>query len=105
MSFMQPQIIHGKWIVIEVQSGTEIVPRDAMPESWDHTNPDAAEQLSMFLSDHRVLSISIRTAWGARLSAPGYLDCTDWFIDDSREWVEQTLHDMYDIESDEEAEA
>lgn len=36
--------------------------------------------------------------WGARLSAPGYLDCTDWCVFDTAEEAKEHLREMYDAE-------
>jgi hypothetical protein len=33
--------------------------------------------------------------YGARLSAPGYLDCTEWAVFDTEEEAEKYLTDMY----------
>jgi len=36
--------------------------------------------------------------WGARLSAPGYLDCTDWSVFDTEREAKEYLRDTYDVE-------
>jgi len=41
--------------------------------------------------------------YGARLSAPGYLDCTEWAVFDTVAQAEQYLEEMYGDEESEEA--
>jgi hypothetical protein len=40
--------------------------------------------------------VEIITGYGARLSAPGYLDCTDWAVFDSRAAAEVYLDELTD---------
>ena len=41
-------------------------------------------------------------AWGARLSAPGYLDCTEWCVFDTEAEAAQYLLDTYYDQPDDE---
>jgi hypothetical protein len=38
--------------------------------------------------------------YGARLSAPGYLDCTEWVVFDYRAEAVEYLQDTYEVEVD-----
>ena len=40
-------------------------------------------------------SIEIVSGWGARLSAPGYLDCTEWSVYETEEEARADLAEMY----------
>lgn len=45
--------------------------------------------------------VSVKTAWGARYSAPGYLDCTDWVMGDTEEEAVAECKEMYGNDDDE----
>lgn len=49
-------------------------------------------------------SVEIITGYGARLSAPGYPDCTEWAVFDSCEAAEEYLVEMYGDEETEDSE-
>ncbi len=68
MSHLRPQAIHDLFVVCETTSGVEVFPADAvgLNESYaDYTTGTIA-------------SVELVTGWFARLSAPGYMDCTEW---------------------------
>jgi hypothetical protein len=46
-------------------------------------------------------SVELRHAWGARYSAPGYLDCTDWCLGETEEEAVQECKDLYGDDEDE----
>ena len=83
MSFMQPQIVLGYWQEYSINgecfvgfNGDDI--------------PDGAE------------AVAIRQGHGARLSAPGYMDCTEWTVFDTEADAAQYLLDTYyDMADDE----
>jgi hypothetical protein len=103
MAFMQKQIIKDLWVEIDGGIGVVAIPASlvAWPEGlpaeavrdgahWkcptsqsSQSDIDLWEQLSEAVSDFygsslRVWSIEIISGFGVRLSAPGYMDCTDW---------------------------
>jgi len=41
--------------------------------------------------------IEVREGWGARLSAPGYMDATSWGVYDSEDEAQDDLAFMYDL--------
>ena len=59
---MKPQITRDDFIEYEEMGGTYFVPADV-----EFTLPDDTE-----ITDRH------EDKWFSRLSAPGYLDCTDW---------------------------
>jgi hypothetical protein len=73
VAFMEPQYYGGRVAEIETLDGqTHYMPQDV----WDDLETDALEEahatveaVYIFPAGHRILS---------RLSAPGYMDCTDW---------------------------
>jgi len=49
----------------------------------------------------KVYSATIRTGVGARLSAPGYMDCTEWSVFDTEEEAQTYLDETYPEDEDE----
>ncbi len=49
-------------------------------------------------------SITLKTAWGARYSAPGYLDCTDWCLGETEDEAVAKCKELYGSDDDEEDE-
>lgn len=139
MSFMQRQVEHGLWYVVETNDGTAIVPADVvsvphiekgagdydedsfiawhidqLPDEATDTEREIAESqgenewsevvaaLRDFVTGRKVQSVELREGWGARLSAPGYMDCTDWSVFDSEEEAEAYLEETFGEEDDDE---
>jgi hypothetical protein len=77
MSFMQNDIRNTGYFAVETTHGTEIVCGDDI----GRTMSVAAEALANYVTG-KILDpdevVEYKTGWLARLSAPGYLDCTDW---------------------------
>ncbi len=107
MSFMQPEIAHGKWIAAETTVGTEYIPQDvvgkleALANVGDEINTDPPEHGDTIAKLRPYLEGDLQSAevvegFGARLSAPGYMDCTDWTVLVSREEAVEHLADTYD---------
>lgn len=70
MGFMKPEITdYKKWYKVDGNNGTNFEPADLF------TKPDAK---GMYTG--KVESVETVYGHGARLSAPGYLDCTDWCV-------------------------
>jgi len=112
MPFMERQITRNQsWIKVETTAGTEFV--DAalvgnLRDSQTATHPlsDKARELAIAaLSDYCEGTIqeweTIR-GHGARLSAPGYLDCTEWTVFDTVKECEEYLDENYPEDEDNE---
>ena len=68
MSFMQPEIIKGQWIIIDGNKGTTLYPF-----------PDFSIDQAIFdYGKDGFCSVELAKGWAGRLSASGYLDCMDW---------------------------
>lgn len=70
---MQPQIIHDAMWRIETTFGTELVPADVV--GAQATADDLRDYLE---GDARDNEPELVEGFFARLSAPGYMDCTEW---------------------------
>ena len=90
MSFMENEITDlGRHWEVETNSGTWYVPGDVVPvpawiqPSW-HVRGQWLDHFEDALMDYiepdwsQVSSIRIVTGNCGRMTAPGYLDCTDW---------------------------
>jgi hypothetical protein len=97
MPFMKPQVYQGEYYEVTAGHGeTWIVPVDAtgflsgfaQPASslQDYVEPDIDDPDEI---------LQPKRGWLARMSAPGYLDCTDWSAHDSEQEAREYLDEMY----------
>ena len=116
--FMKPQIEFGEWLEVDGACGIEAIPADlvyipkwmkndvdydtdCMEEDSDLRNVlDALEDFIESNIDD-VTSIQLIEGYGARLSAPGYMDCTAWTVFKTREEAEEFLREEYEVEEEE----
>lgn len=68
--FMKPEIEHGAWHICETDTGTCIVPADLCAGN--------SADVLMYCDATVVYEVETKEGYGARFSAPGYMDCTDW---------------------------
>jgi len=96
---MQPQIIYTRWIEIDGTNGITFVPFDVVYSNPNlRTMQPSVSDVQPFY-DGKVWETSIVDGYGARLSMPGYLDCTEWTVFATKEAAEQFLVDAYDVEA------
>ncbi len=106
--FMQPQIVKDRWYAIDGTCGTTYVPfdvvgkLDGLERLGDRIDNDPPEHGSSLTNadtyyEGDVESVEFIEGWGARLSAPGYMDCTDWAVCDTEVEAKQHLVDTYDL--------
>jgi hypothetical protein len=112
MSFMQRQITRKQtWIKVETTHGTEFLDavslglnlRDSQTATHPLTDKERETAISK-LSDcceGTVQEWGTIRGYGARLSAPGYMDCTEWSIFDTELEAEAYLDDIYGDDEDE----
>jgi hypothetical protein len=117
MGFMERQITKNrKWYELETNCGTwfvdvadvdggkfaEALEQGLQIDSW------ALETLSkdylQYTEGTRLEDISVREGYGARLSAPGYLDCTKWIVHNSISEAEKYLAENYPDDEEDETE-
>lgn len=106
MSFMQPEVTNEEFEIIETTNGTEMFPVGTISDSelLERINYQVGKKDTNFTSLEDAKSENLykrETAFFARLSAPGYTDCTDWIGPFENE-VEamQELDLMYDLEDE-----
>ena len=116
--FMKPQIEFGEWLEVDGACGIEAVPADfvyipkwmipdvdydtdCMEEYSDLCNVlDSVEDFIESNVDD-VTSVQLIEGYGARLSAPGFMDCTAWTVFKTREEAEEFLREEYEVEEEE----
>ncbi len=99
MSFMEKQVTEKKlWWIVETTQGTECFPVDLIGKE-----PADSEAFHDYCEGD-VQSWEQREGFGARLSAPGYLDCTPWSVFDTEEEAEQYLEETYGDDEEDESE-
>ena len=96
--FMRPDVYQSDvWEVQANHGETHLVPGDVVGSIEDPD--DARKALADYVEgkiDPDADPVYRRNVWLARLSAPGYMDCTDWSAFGTREEAEEYLIDMYD---------
>lgn len=87
--FMQPEIYKDRAYIVETTYGTEVVPHDLVGDGYT--------PLTDFLegTPYEDQIFVIKEGYLARLSAPGYMDCTEWSIHDTAEEAMTYLEEMY----------
>lgn len=94
MSFMQKEIRKDTYFEIETTEGTAIVPGHVSPR----TCATVAEFFAHYVTGN-ILNpdelIEVKEGWVARMSAPGYLDCTEWGAYPSYDDAYAALEEMY----------
>jgi hypothetical protein len=110
MSHMQAQIEHGEWYEVSSNHGeTTWVPADVVGLEFGHVEAgkiDGAtlvEKLKPFVEgtideDDGAAVVQAKRGYGARTSAPGYLDCTDWCVFDTEQQAIDYLAENYDAQ-------
>jgi hypothetical protein len=89
MPFLQKQITEKtKWYEVDTSFGTDFVELDVAGPNQDK------EGLSKYC-EGAIYAISLIEGYGARLSAPGYLDRTDWGVYDTEKEANEALDDMF----------
>ena len=84
-AFMKNAVEYGTFHIGETTDGTVILHPDVFESEKKHYKLLNGEQWQK------------QTGWYGRLSAPGYLDCTDWSGPySSEEDADEALNDMYD---------
>ena len=113
--FMQRQVTGNEnWLQVETTQGTEFI-RIAdtslfVRNSQTLTHPMSDEDKDATIEKIRPYVEGKPQSWenikgyGARLSAPGYLDCTEWTVFDTKEEAEKYLDEMYPEDEEDDTE-
>jgi hypothetical protein len=118
MSHLEPQLIYEMWYEVSGDYGTEFVPYDIVGDleevlqdasgsevrhvkhgkiiGWDLTAEafDPPKELTDYLENRILYEVRLRPGYGVRLSAPGFLDATDWQVYNTRKEAEAALREL-----------
>jgi len=89
---MNKQIVYDRWVIVDTTHGIVCIPQEYVGKTTQPTAKDVAAYI-----EGQFISAEIIDGYGARLSMPGYLDCTEWVVFQSKEEATQYLSEMYDI--------
>lgn len=109
MSFMQKQIVLGKWVEVDTDMGVWYIPADIVPQTVidfcnDENNlPDETSgtvrcellQFTECYDANQINEVAMIEGYGARMIAPGYIDCTDWTVFETEQEAEDYLDEYY----------
>lgn len=99
MSFMQKQITSRQhWLEVETTHGTEFLPQELVANvanCYEDAEDDNSFNEVQKYTEGEPQSWKWIEGYGARMSAPGYMDCTEWCVFDTQEEAEQYLKEMY----------
>jgi len=104
MSFMQPQVYFDYAYVVETSHGTEVLPVDVVGNLGD-VGATPRQTIERKLCDYlepgaKVYSVELKGGFLARMSAPGYMDCTPWELHDTAAEAEASLRENYMDDAD-----
>jgi len=107
-SFMKPQIEESDYFECETEQGTSFVPADLvrLPFAvnfkaggfFDDESPHwraLARSLLPYVNGDELAQVTVGHGFMARLSAPGYMDCTDWTAYETADQAAQSLISAY----------
>ena len=103
-SFMKPELFHGEYVEIDGDNGSIIVPiehitislQDGAESEYEDLSEDDMENVAQAYQNHfagnaEVYDVAVKTGYIHRLSASGYMDCTEYSASDSEEEALQEL--------------
>ena len=94
MAFMKPQYEEGSWYEVEME-GDHTFWLPSYLFRGEPTADDVRQFCGLPYASHRTVQ-----GVGARLSAPGYLDCTDWDVFPDMASARQHVEDFYEVDPD-----
>jgi hypothetical protein len=104
--FMEPDFTNEiEWLELDGTLGVTFIPLDVVGR-FDHERLDDQDYIQEMFDDYyasTIQTVAIRKGYGARLSASGYMDCTDWSVFATLDGAKDYIVEMYgdDVEIDE----
>jgi hypothetical protein len=115
MTFMRHQVTRRQnWLRVETKHGTEWVDSASLSlfvrDSDTVTHPMSEQERAETVNKIQPYTEGTPLSWenvkgfGARVSAPGYLDCTEWTVFDTEDEAREYLEEMYPEDDTDETE-
>lgn len=101
--FLSPEIYECDGFAVETNHGTFFLPEHVVGSNLP-TRLQVIDYLPAMVVGDDILEIERRSGFFWRLSASGYLDCTEWGLSESMEELDRELEDYYDIVKNEDGE-
>lgn len=105
MSFMQPTIEYGTWYEIETTYGTQYLPSDMFSDNLKERGEEEVEEgWKDYVRDFvegSPLTMEVISGWGVRMSAAGYMDCTEWSVFETEQEAIDYCAEIYGFHWDE----
>jgi hypothetical protein len=107
--FMTPEIIKDRWLCADGPRGTEYIPLDvwarneieniikSCQKDEAEKDPEIVDTLSKYTENSEFWSLRVIGGYGARLSASGYLDCTEWSVFDTEREAREYIEQQYEV--------
>lgn len=90
MAFMQPQFTEDTlWWEVDGNCGVLTLPCSLF-----------SKEDTISLYDGAPMEVEQISGIGARLSAPGYMDCTEWAVFDTMEEARAYMRDVWEVDPD-----
>lgn len=102
MSFMEPEVIQGSGYIVETTEGSSFVVPDVVLEG-----EPTARRLMQYAPENvgqRYDSHEEAKGFFVRMSAPGYLDATDWEFFSTQEEVDAWIEEQEEGDDDDDDE-
>lgn len=94
MAFMETQIVKGEWVQAELRDGsTEWISTENL-NGGRKFGIDIVTLRALGYFSGPVRSAMIIDGFGVRLSAPGYLDCTEWVVFPTRKEAKEYAKEL-----------
>lgn len=98
MPHMQPQVEYAEYFEVETSVGTEIVPADVVNRTTETVSVELLLDYLEGKPNDPEAECERKMGWLARLSAPGYLDCTDWSAHATEQEANDYLVEQYGLD-------
>lgn len=94
MGFTKKQIVYDRWFEVDTAQGIWFIPQDLIGKIMHPKKSDLLDYTECHDVDD-IYSVRVIDGYGARMSAPGYLDCTEWTVFDTEEDANNYLDEYY----------
>ncbi|MEK6832731.1 MAG: hypothetical protein AABY32_01675 [Nanoarchaeota archaeon] len=102
---MEKQVEYGTWIEVNTNCGISFFPADLLDNKdiiYLKNNPDVddipnqlIDKIKQYIEGNEIWTVEVTDGYGARLSAPGYMDCTEWSVFETEQEAIDYIDEFY----------